>query len=248
MRLLAISGSLRRASYNAGLLRAAGASLKRHGIELEIVSPSLMGALPLFNEDDEKLGHNANVAALRSQLAAADGFLFATTEYNASISACLKNAIDWGSRGGNHFNAKPCAIMGAGGYAGTTKAQAHLRDIASAINLHCLTHPEMRVEIWPKDGKGPFDAATGDVVDSSVLLRLDWQVRLASCLSLCSLPSALSPPSISSPLRLPHLTPCPPPAPVLLPPSSPDGRPGPVRGHGEGRGARQRQVPPQLTS
>lgn len=180
MRLVAISGSLRSKSCNAGLLRAAGASLKRHGVELEIVSPSLLGALPLFNEDEEKSGAHANVAALRSQLAAADGFLFATTEYNASISAALKNAIDWGSRGGNLFNAKPCAIMGAGGYAGTTKAQAHLRDIASAINLHCLTHPELRVEIWPKGGKAPFDAATGDVVDPSVLQRLDWQVRRCS--------------------------------------------------------------------
>lgn len=180
MRLVGICGSLRAASCNHGLLRAAGAVLhKKHGIHLEIVPAAMIGALPLFNEDDEAAGTiNSHVAAFRSKIAGADGFLLATPEYNSSVPAALKNAIDWASRGSNLFNSKACCIIGAGGYAGTTRAQAHLRDITTAVNCHTQTHPELRVEI-AKEGAGgarPFDGKTGDVVDASVLQKIEWQM------------------------------------------------------------------------
>ena len=170
-RVVGLSGSLRGSSCNTGLLRAAQRFLaNNHGITLTIVP---IGALPLFNQDDEKAASPA-VAAYRASLEPADGILLATCEYNSSVSAALKNAIDWGSRGKNLFNNKAAAIMGAGGYAGTTRAQGHLRDIASAINMHTLTHPEVRVEIF-KDPK-PFNVVSGDVTCEATLGKVEMQM------------------------------------------------------------------------
>ena len=171
MRVIGLSGSLRNASCNTGLLRAAKSILsKNHGVELTIVP---IGALPLFNQDDEK-DAPPTVAAFRASLEPADGFLFAACEYNSSISAALKNAIDWGSRGKNLFNNKAAAIMGSGGYAGTTRAQGHMRDIAAAINMHALTHPEVRVEIFKEPR--PFNMATGDVVCEATRGKVEMQM------------------------------------------------------------------------
>jgi chromate reductase len=170
-KVIGLSGSLRGSSCNTGLLRAAQRFLgKNHGVTLTIVP---IGALPLFNQDVEKAALPA-VSEFRAALEPADGFLLATCEYNSSVSAALKNAIDWGSRGKNLFNNKAAAIIGAGGYAGTTRAQGHLRDIASAINMHTLTHPEVRVEIF-KDPK-PFDMATGDLVCEATLVKVEMQM------------------------------------------------------------------------
>ena len=167
MRVVGLCGSLRKASANAGLLRACQAALKsKHNIHLDVVS---IAALPLFNQDAET-PLPASVAAFRDSIGPADGFVFAACEYNSSISAALKNAIDWGSRGNNLFNNKPACIVGAGGYAGTTRAQNHLRDILAAINSHAMTHPELRVEIFKTPR--PFDAATGDLVCEATQVKV----------------------------------------------------------------------------
>jgi len=71
-------------------------------------------------------------------VAAADGVLFASPEYNASVSPALKNAIDWASRAPNAWDGKPAAQMGAGGGGGTAKAQAHLREVAVCVNMLML--------------------------------------------------------------------------------------------------------------
>jgi len=158
-RVVGLCGSLRRASCNAGLLRACGQVLARQGVTLEVVP---IGDLPLFNQDIESpAAVPGSVTSFRESIKGADGFVFATCEYNSSISAALKNAIDWGSRGDNLFNNRPAAIAGAGGYAGTTRAQSHLREILAAINTHVLTHPELRVEIFKNPR--PFDNA-GDLI------------------------------------------------------------------------------------
>ena len=95
MRVLGISGSLRKGSYNTAALRAAG-ELMPDDMELELAD---LNGLPMYNADDEKAhGVPTSVEALRQQVAAADCLLIATPEYNYSITGAPKNAIDWLSR------------------------------------------------------------------------------------------------------------------------------------------------------
>jgi chromate reductase, NAD(P)H dehydrogenase (quinone) len=124
-RIVGISGSLRKASLNSGLLRAARESMPE-GSSLQIHS---IAAIPLYNGDEEQAhGVPAAVAALKDAIAAADGLLIVTPEYNSSIPGVLKNAIDWLSRPNTDiprvFGGKPVALIGAspGGF-GTILAQ-----------------------------------------------------------------------------------------------------------------------------
>ena len=167
MRIVGIAGSLRSSSCNLGLLRYCEGVLKGHSTQLDIIPQSLIGSLPLFNEELEGK-HVAQVNEFRDYLKSVDGFIFATCEYNGSISAPLKNALDWGSREGNVFDGKPVSIIGAGGYAGTTRAQGHLRDICFNLNMRALTGGfgsglEIRIQTQQDDPR-PFDATTGDLV------------------------------------------------------------------------------------
>ena len=122
--LIGIAGSLRRHSYNRGLLRAA-ADVMPVGATLEIAP---IDAIPLYNGDEEEHGVPAPVAALKQAIAAADGLLLVTPEYNNSIPGVFKNAIDWASRPPSDiprvFRGKPVAVLGAspGGF-GTVLAQ-----------------------------------------------------------------------------------------------------------------------------
>ncbi|HEY1457795.1 MAG TPA: NAD(P)H-dependent oxidoreductase, partial [Solirubrobacteraceae bacterium] len=94
MRVLAISGSLRRDSHNQRLLRAAANLLPP---EAELVEYTELKAIPAFDEDDENAPAPA-VQEWREAIQAADALLFATPEYNSSIPGQLKNALDWASR------------------------------------------------------------------------------------------------------------------------------------------------------
>ena len=109
MLILGISGSLRRDSYNTGLLRTA-AQLGPVDVELW----DGLKAIPPYDADDEADPAPA-VVELRSALAGADGFLFATPEYNHSVPGHLKNALDWASRplATNPIRNKPAAVVGA---------------------------------------------------------------------------------------------------------------------------------------
>ncbi len=112
--LIGISGSLRQGSFNTALLRAAG-DLMPDGATLEIRS---IAEIPLYNGDlEQRDGVPAAVTALKEAIAAADGLLIATPEYNNSIPGVLKNTIDWLSRPASDiprvFGAKPVALMGA---------------------------------------------------------------------------------------------------------------------------------------
>jgi chromate reductase len=112
-RVIGISGSLRRGSYNAALLRAA-AELAPPGLEVEIAS---IRGIPLYDGDvEERDGLPAAVSALKDLVAAADGLLLVTPEYNAGIPGVFKNAIDWMSRPGKDiprvFGGKPVGLIG----------------------------------------------------------------------------------------------------------------------------------------
>jgi len=135
MRILGISGSLRRDSYNTGLVRTA-ALLAPGDVELW---EGLKG-IPAYDEDDE---HNPApaVVELRSALAGADAVLFATPEYNSSVPGHLKNALDWASRplATNPLRNKPVAVIGAStGAFGAVWAQAELRKVLAAIGARVL--------------------------------------------------------------------------------------------------------------
>lgn len=128
MKILGISGSLRAASFNTALLRAA-AALTPAGVTLEIY-PDLE-LLPPYNEDRDGPEPPAEVARLRAEIAAADGVLFATPEYNTTMPGQMKQVVDWASRPHGPDAAlwgKPVAVVGASvtDY-GAIWAQDHLR-------------------------------------------------------------------------------------------------------------------------
>jgi chromate reductase len=138
MRILALSGSLRRDSHNTALLRAA-AGLADDGVELELFDG--LKAIPPFDEDDEAGTEPIAVAQLRAAIASADAVLFATPEYNGSIPGQLKNALDWASRpvATNALRNVPVAVIGAStGMFGAAWAQADLRKVLSRIGARVL--------------------------------------------------------------------------------------------------------------
>ena len=140
--LAGIAGSLRRGSFNAALLREAQA-LAPADTRLDIVD---LAELPMYNRDLEDDGVPTPVEQFRRALAAADGLVVATPEYNYSIPGVLKNAIDWASRPPDSpLDGKPMAIMGAGGRFGTVRAQMHLREIALHNSMRVMIDPEVFV-------------------------------------------------------------------------------------------------------
>lgn len=135
MRILAISGSLRRDSHNTRLLRAA-AGLLPPGAELEVLDPDVLRAIPHYDEDLRAAGEPASVTALRERVAAADAVLVSTPEYNHSLPSALKNAIDWLSRplAESPFRGKDAAVVGAStGMFGAVWAQAEARKVLGAV-------------------------------------------------------------------------------------------------------------------
>jgi chromate reductase len=137
MRILAISGSLRRDSHNSTLLRAA-AELLPPGVEMSIYER--LEDIPPFNEDRLDPRPTA-VEHFRDAVDAADGVLVATPEYNSSIPGVLKNALDWLSRPlmESPLRNKPAAVIGAStGMFGAVWSQAETRKVLSAIGARVL--------------------------------------------------------------------------------------------------------------
>jgi len=132
MRVLGLSGSLRRDSHNTRLLHGAR-TLLPSGVELVVFDR--LAEIPPYSEDDE-LPTPAAVAALKAAIADADAVLVATPEYNASLPGVLKNALDWVSRplASTPLRAKPAAVIGAStGLFGAVWAQAETRKVLSTI-------------------------------------------------------------------------------------------------------------------
>jgi chromate reductase len=134
VRVLGISGSLRRDSYNSALLRAAAERLPAGAEWSEFEG---LREIPPYDADAEELeGAPAAVAELRAAIAEADAVLVATPEYNHSIPGALKNALDWASRpaGKSALMGKPAAVVGAStGMFGAVWAQAELRKVLGAM-------------------------------------------------------------------------------------------------------------------
>ncbi len=141
--LVGISGSLRSASYNTALLRAAFEGLPG-GVTASVAS---LKGIPLYDLDDiTEHGTPDSVNELRSAVRQADGIVFATPEYNWSVTGAMKNAIDWLSGGPDSpLDFKPAAIIGVGGGSGTARSQGHLRDILGHNSLCILADPQVMV-------------------------------------------------------------------------------------------------------
>jgi NAD(P)H-dependent FMN reductase len=163
MTILGLSGSLRAASYNTALLRAA-AGLMPEGVELTVKT---LHGIPLYNGDDEvATGIPPAVVELKDAIAASDGLLLSTPEYNNSMPGVFKNAIDWLSRSEDServFGGKAVAIMGASpGPFGTLLSQNAWLTVLKALG----TQPWCGGRLLVSHAKTAFDAQ-GVLVDES---------------------------------------------------------------------------------
>jgi chromate reductase, NAD(P)H dehydrogenase (quinone) len=175
MRVLGISGSLRRDSHNTKLLRAAGELVEQHGGQFELFDG--LKAIPPYDEDDDVGNGPTTVVALKEAIADADALLFATPEYNSSIPGVLKNAVDWASRplATNPLRNKPVAVIGASiGMFGAVWAQAELRKVLAATGAR-VTEVELAVGHAHDhlDHAGhPIDAAQAEALRDSVAMLM----------------------------------------------------------------------------
>ena len=192
MKILGISGSLRRDSYNTRLLGAA-ADLFPDNVEFEFWGR--LKEVPPYDEDDDTEEAPAAVAAFRQAIAGADAVLIATPEYNSSVPGQLKNAIDWASRplATNPLRNKPVAVVGAStGAFGAVWAQAELRKVLAATGAR-VVEGEVAVGHAPTR----FDE-DGRLVDENLLEQLEEVVAglvaeaAARCKALASDPRLAS--------------------------------------------------------
>lgn len=179
IRVLGISGSLRRDSWNTLLLRATQ-KLAPAGMTIEIAS---IREIPFYDGDVEAAGMPAAVTAFRDRIRAADALLIASPEYNASIPGVLKNALDWASRPPQQpLDGKPIAIFGASpGATGTIRGQQHLRQTLANVNGLVLVQPVVAVgnaaDRLDADAN-ITDEATRKFVETMLAKLIDWTRRL----------------------------------------------------------------------
>jgi chromate reductase, NAD(P)H dehydrogenase (quinone) len=140
MRVLGISGSLRRGSFNTALLRHAGNLFEAEGAQFEIYEG--LRDLPAYDEDTDGRDAPDAVTRIRAAVRNADAVFFATPEYNSSIPGVLKNAVDWLSRPSvaeSALRGKPVAVVGASaGVFGAVWAQAELRKVLGATGARVV--------------------------------------------------------------------------------------------------------------
>src|SRR5438045_2676167 len=167
MKVLGISGSLRRESHNTMLLRSAGELFEAAGAELELYDA--LKPVPPYDEDADTDPAPAAVAHLRTAVGDADAVFFATPEYNSSVPGQLKNAIDWLSRPktSSVLLNKPVAVIGAStGMFGAVWAQAELRKVLASTGARVLD-----LELAVPFASSQFDEA-GRLTDDELRARL----------------------------------------------------------------------------
>ena len=180
MQILGIAGSLRKASYNAGVLRAAQ----------QLTPPEVtfntfdLSPIPVYNQDLDATPPAA-VTQFKAAIRAADAIVIATPEYNYSVPGILKNAIDWASRpyGDSAWLNKPIALMGASvGTFGTARAQYHLRQSFIFLDAYVLNQPEVMIsnasQRFDKDGN-LTDDKTKEFIKAQLEALVAWAKKLA---------------------------------------------------------------------
>ena len=152
IKLLGISGSLRKHSYNSGALRAIR-SLLPDGMTFEMAE---LADVPFYNADVEQVGFPNAVKEFRARATAADALIFAVPEYNFSLPGVLKNALEWLSRPPHPpVNGKACAVFGASvSPLGTARGQFHFRHVCVSLNMAAVNVPHVDIT----NAKSKFDA------------------------------------------------------------------------------------------
>ena len=180
IRVLGFAGSLRRASYNRGLIRAAIESAPS-GIVVDVFD---LSEIPLYNQDVEDAGEPRSGVALKAARARSDALLVSTPEYNHGVPGVLKNAIDWASRprATSPLKDKPVAVMGASpGRGSTARAQAQLREAFVFTGACVMPLPELMVgaavEHFDQDGNLVDAAVRAHLVELMEALRI-WTLRI----------------------------------------------------------------------
>ena len=183
MKILGISGSLRRDSHNTGLLRAAAKALPP-GVELELYDG--LRELPPYDADLDLEPAEPAVAGLRRAIGEADGVLIATPEFNGSLPGGLKNALDWASRPfpENALRGKPVAVIGAStGLFGAAWAQAEARKVLGVIGADVI------------DGELPIGQAESAFGEDGELLDSDQRAVLADLVGVLAARAAAAQPA-----------------------------------------------------
>jgi chromate reductase len=178
VKILGIAGSLRKASYNRGALRAAQ-QLCPEGAKIEVFE---LEGIPAFNQDEERKPPQ-KVIDLKSRIRAGDAVLLVTPEYNYGVPGVLKNAIDWASRpyGDNAWNGKPVAIMSAAmSMGGGVRAQYQLRQSFVFLNMEAVIQPEVAIGNATErfDEQGNLKDETSKKLIAQLLKNLVDKVRI----------------------------------------------------------------------
>ena len=179
LRILGIAGSLRAGSFNRSLLRAA-VERAPEDMTIEVFD---LAAVPLYNGDVVAAGDPPGVAAFKQAIAAADGVLMATPEYNHGVPGVMKNAVDWASRPPREapLGGKPVGLIGASpGITGTARGQSQLRQAFEFTNSYCMPQPELLMfkahEKFDAEGK-LIDEQTAEFLEKYLVAFGDWVRR-----------------------------------------------------------------------
>src|SRR5688572_11320367 len=182
IKVAGFAGSLRKASFNRALLRAA-VELAPAGMTIEVLD---IGAIPLYDADVEADGDPAPVAEFKLGVGKADGLLIATPEYNLGVPGVTKNVIDWASRPPRKsvLDGKPVAVMGATpGMGGTARGQSQLRQAFVFTNSYAMPQPEVLIrrasEMFDADGR-LTDDATREHLAKFLVAFAAWIERVGS--------------------------------------------------------------------
>ncbi|WP_299371393.1 NADPH-dependent FMN reductase [uncultured Kiloniella sp.] len=177
--IVAVVGSLRKASYNRALMMEAIAAAPE-GVTIEVFDQ--LSDMPLFNQDIEDIETPDSALAFKEVIRKADGLLVVTPEYNSGLPAALKNAIDWASRGTpSVFKNLAVGIMGTSpGALGTSKVQQQLKQSLSGLGAYPLAAPDFVLPLY----KSKFDDEM-KLNDSKTVTRITNYLDRLRELGLC---------------------------------------------------------------
>lgn len=173
MNIVAIVGSLRKESFN---MRLANTIQDRYKDKFNLGIADIR-SLPHFDQDEENNPPQV-VKTFKQAIAAADGVMFITPEFNWSVPGVLKNAIDWTSRVDKVLINKPVMSLGTTpGILGTVRAQMHLREILSSPGVQAKILPPGGNEVLIGSAPQKFDGQTGKLIDENTLKFLDEKIN-----------------------------------------------------------------------
>ncbi len=181
IRILGISGSLRKGSFNSGMLRAAQ-EIVPEWVDFQIFD---IRDIPFYDGDLEAEGDPASVVALKAAVQRSEAVIFATPEYNWGTSGVLKNAIDWASRDRTEGSlmGKAATIIGAGGRSGTARAQMQLHETLAETGALVMMKPGLQVMAFGDqqfDGDGNLiGETTRELLGKHLDALIKWTVQIA---------------------------------------------------------------------